>query len=497
MTGWIERFIQGGGEYAARRGNLGSLFVQDNWRVSRKLSLNLGLRWDPFLPYRDELGRTECFIPGQQSSRFPKAPLGYLFAGDANCPEGGSKNSWANLGPRVGFAYNLGGKGRTTVRGGFGVFYQPPFVEAYNNMVDSAPFSPQIFRYGVPFENPYAGIRNPFPAEFAPTPPPKDAEFEKPVLGVSYATDWKPARVLSWNLTVEHQIMKDVLFRMGYVASKGTHLGVNTDVNSARYFAGAEDIDANLRRPYKDFTQITQNVSGANSIYNSLQVSVEKRFSRGFTAGANYTWGHSLDWVSYLTDLDGINAINPTNLRAYRGTSDFSVPHRFIMNYVWQLPSPKDGLLRHVLGGWESSGIWTWQSGFPLNITSGDDRSLTTIGNDQADVTGPASLTSGSKSQKIAKWFTTQSFAVARLGTFGNAGRNILRGPGTVNVDFSAHKNFALTERARLQFRAEFFNVLNHANLNNPGTSVTSGDFGRITGAGSPRIIQLALKVSF
>lgn len=496
LLGTIERFIQGGGEYAARRGNLGSLFIQDNVRVGRTLVLNLGLRWDPFLPYTDELGRTECFIPGSQSQRFPKAPTGYLFAGDTGCPDGGSEPAWGNFSPRIGFAYNVFGRGRTTLRGGFGMFYQPPFVEAYNNMVDSAPFSPQIFRYGVPFANPYVGIRNPFPAEYAPTPPPSNAEFEKPVLGVSYATDWKPARQLSWNLTIEHQLRQDLLVRGAYVGSKGTHLGINTDVNAARYFPGAENIDADARRPYQDFTQVTQNISGGNSTYNSLQLGLDKRFSHGFTLGANYTFARSLDWVSFLTDLDGINVINPSNMRAYRGLSDFDVKHRFVLNYVWQMPSPS-GVLRPILGGWESSGIWNWQSGFPLNITSGDDRSLTTIGNDQADVVSKPSLTSGSQNDRILKWFTTESFKVAQLGTFGNAGRNILRGPGTFNIDFSAHKNFRITERWNLQYRAEFFNVLNHTNLSNPGTSVTSGGFGRITGAGSPRIIQMALKLRF
>jgi hypothetical protein len=496
LLGAVERFMQGGGEYAARRGNLGSLFAQDSIRVGRGLVLNLGVRWDPFYPYTDELGRTECFVPGLTSQRFPKAPTGYLFAGDTGCPEGGSKAAAANVSPRIGFAYNLGGRSKTIVRGGFGVFYQPPFVEAYNNMVDSAPFSPQIQRFGVPFGNPYQGIRNPFPAEFAPTPPPKDAEFEKPVLGVSYATDWKPARQLSWNLTMEHQLRPDLLVRGGYVGSKGTHLGINNDVNAARYFPGAEDVDADERRPYKDFTQITQNISGGNSIYNSLQLGLDKRFSHGFTVGANYTFARSLDWVSFLTDLDGINVINPFNMRAYRGLSDFDVKHRFVLNYVWQLPSPS-GALRPFLGGWETSGIWNWQSGFPLDIISGDDTSLTTIGNDQADVVSKPSLTGGSKADRINKWFTTEAFKIARLGTFGNAGRNILHGPGTFNIDFSAHKNFRITERWSLQYRAEFFNGLNHTNLNNPGSTVSSGGFGRITGAGSPRIIQMALKLRF
>ena len=498
LVGFLDRFQQGGGEYAARRGNLGSLFIQDNIRVSSKLTVNLGLRWDPFIPYSDELGRTECFLPGQKSTRFPKAPTGYLFAGDANCPAGGSNSSWLNVSPRIGFAYNLGTKRSTVLRGGFGLFYQPPFVEAYNNMVDSAPFSPQILRFGIPFSNPYQGIRNPFPAEFAPFVPASDVNFDLPLgLAVSYANDWKPAQTMSYNLALERQLTSDVLVRAAYVGSKGTHLGFNTDINAARVYPGSYDVDAQVRRPYQQFGQITQNISGANSNYNSLQLSADKRFSHGFTVGANYTWSRSIDWFSSLTDLDGINVINPFNYRAYRGVSDFNVPHRFILNYVWQLPSPTQGAMRTILGGWETSGLWNWQSGFPLNISSGDERSGTNIGNDQADVLSPASYTSGSKADRLQKWFTTESFALAKLETFGNVGRNTLIGPGTFNIDFSAHKSFRFSERWRLEYRAEFFNVLNHANFNNPNTSVSASSFGRITSAREPRIIQMALKLYF
>jgi Carboxypeptidase regulatory-like domain len=497
LVGFLDRFQQGGGEYAARRGNLGSLFVNDNFRVSRQLTVTLGLRWDPFIPYGDEQGRTECFLPGLQSTRFPNAPKGYLFAGDANCPAGGSKSSWMQLSPRVGFAYNFGSRGRTTLRGGYGMFYQPPFVESYNQMVDSAPFSPQILRNRGPFSNPYAGIQNPFPAQFAPTPPPKDAPFQLPLVGVSYAPDWKPARTMSYNLTLEHQLRADVLVRAAYVGSKGTHLGFNNDVNAPRIFPGSSDIDADARRPYQDYTLVTQNTSGANSIYNSLQLSVDKRFSRGFTVGANYTFSRSLDWTSFLSDLDTINVINPFSARAYRGVSDFNVPHRFVLNYVWQMPSPAHGMARTLLGGWETSGVWNWQSGFPLDIASGDDNSGTAVGFDQADVVSKPGYTSGSRGDRIRKWFTTESFKSNAPGTFGTAGRNILIGPGTFNVDFSAIKNFAFSERYRLQYRAEFFNLFNHALLNNPNTTVNSSQFGRITGARDPRIIQMALKLYF
>jgi hypothetical protein len=500
LLGYVDRFIQGGGEYAQRRGNLGSLFVQDNYRATRNLVLNLGLRWDPFVPYYDERGRTECFLPGQQSTRFPNAPAGYLYAGDSGCPRGGLASSWWQFAPRVGFAYNVGGKGKTTVRGGWGLFYQPPFVEAFNNMVDSAPFSPQIQIFRVPFANPYAGATNPFPAQYAPRIPGSDVAFDLPLsLAVSYEHKWKPSRVMNWNLTVEHQLRSDLLVRVGYVASQGRHLGFNTDVNAPLPSPDATADNEDDRRPYQQFHQVTQDVSGANSSYNSLQISAEKRFSHGFTVGANYTWGRSIDWVSYLTDLDGINVINPYNVRAYRGVSDYNVPHRFVLNYLWQIPGPKTGLGRNLFGGWETAAIWNWQSGFPLNITAGDDYSFSLPGlaDDQADVISQPHYTSGSRGDKIAKWFSTDSFTAPQPNHFGNVGRNTLVGPGTFNIDFSVHKTFSIGERLKTQFRVELFNAFNHTLLNNPDTTLSDDNFGRITDARDPRIVQLGLKFLF
>ena len=498
LLGAVDRFIQGGGEYAARRGTLGSAFIQDNYRLNPNLVLNLGLRWDPFHPYSDTLGRTECYRPGLKSQRFVNAPAGYLYEGDPGCPSGGSEPAYWEFGPRIGFAYNVGGTGKTTIRGGAGLFYQPPFVEAYNNMVDSAPWSPQVQIFNVPFDNPYANYPNPFPAQFAPFIPPKNVAFIiPPSLAVSYTPDWRPGRTLSWNLTVERQIVNNLLFRVGYAASKGTHLGYNSDVNAPLPGPGATAANESQRRPNQNFQEVVEDVSGGNSIYNSLQVSMEKRFSKGFTMSANYTFAKSIDDVSYLTDLCGVNVINPYNVRAYRGVSDFNVPHRFVLNYLWQLPSPKEGVMKALFGGWETSAIWNWQSGFPLDIISNDDRSLTAVGNDQADVLKNPTYTSGSRGVRIAHWFDTSAFGSAVLGTFGNAGRNILIGPATFNIDFSAHKVFTIRDRLRLQYRAEFFNVLNHPLLNNPDTAVTDTNFGRITSARDPRIIQMALKLIF
>lgn len=499
MAGFVDRFIQGGGEYAQRRGTLGSLFLQDNYRITSSLMLNLGVRWDPFHPYGDVVGRTECYRPGLVSARFKNAPAGYLYEGDPGCPSGGSDAAYMLFAPRLGFAYSMGSQRKTTIRGGFGMFYQPPFVEAYNNMVDSAPWSPQVQRFGVLFDNPYLGYPlNPFPAQFGPFIPTSDVAFiNPPSLAVSYTPDWKPGRTISWNLTVERELRKDVLVRAGYVGSKGTHLGYNTDINAPFPGPGATADNEGQRRPNQNFVEVVEDVSGGNSIYNSLQVSMEKRFSHGFTVNANYTFAKTIDQVSYLTDLCGVNVINPYNVGAYRGVADFNVPHRFVLSYLWQLPSPKEGVMKALLGGWQTGAIWNWQSGFPLTIVSSEDRGFSGLGNDLADVSKKAAYTSGSRGDRIAKWFDTSAFASAKLGTFGNAGRNILTGPGTFNIDFSAHKLFVIRERWRLQYRAEFFNILNHTLLNNPNSSVIDSNFGRITGARDPRILQMALKLLF
>jgi hypothetical protein len=180
-------------------------------------------------------------------------------------------------------------------------------------------------------------------------------------------------------------------------------------------------------------------------------------------------------------------------VRAYRGASDFNVPQRFVLNYLFQLPK-ENKVLRGLLGGWQSTGILNWQSGFPLTISSGEEDSLSAVGNDLADLTSKPSLTSGSLGSKINQRFTTGAFKTAAPGTFGNVGRNILSGPGTFT---GLQRLFTIKERFKLQYRAEFFHGLNHTLLNNPGTTVTSGGFGQITSARDPRILQMALKVRF
>ncbi len=494
MVGSLDQLQQGGGEWGTRAYWSRSLFFQDNFRVHPNLTLNLGVRWDPYTPPMEIDHKNSCWAPGRKSNRYPNAPTGYIYAGDSGCPDGGSDAHWSQFAPRIGFAYNLGGAGKTTVRGGIGLSYQPPFLEAFNQMNATAPYSPQVSlvrsqHQGMTFDDPYGstGAANPFPAGYGPKIPGPEAEFSLPVVGVSYSKAWSPSQVWTWNLTAERQLGKDVVFRLGYAGSKGTHLSFNTDMNAG----------VNGERPNPDFDIVTQDHSGANSNYNALQLGIEKRMSKGFSLGANYTWAKSMDWVSTLSDLDTLQVINPFNYRAYTAVSDFDLPHRLTLNYVWQLPSPKSKGLRLVLGGWQTTGIWIWQSGFPLTVTSDQDNSGSLVGNDTADLVSKPQQTSGSMASRIGKWFTTEAFTYNAPGTFGTAGRNILRGPGSFNIDFSAMKNFSLNERLKLQYRVDMLNALNHTHLDNPDTSIASDNFGRITSAHDPRVLQMALRLQF
>lgn len=498
LLGYVFRFRQGGGEFQNHTGKLPSLFFNDSIRALRNLTLNLGVRWDPFVPYSDSLGRAPCYRPGLQSTRFPNAPLGYIFAGDAGCPAGGTNSTLLLVSPRVGFSYDLRGDGKTVVRGGVGLFSQPPFMGSFNQLVNSAPFSPQVQFDGVPFATPYQGAPQPFPAQYAPFVPAKDVSFADllpGMPGVSFAPNWHPMQLWDWNLTVERQLRSDTVVRAAYVGSKGTHLSYNTDANAPVYDPNTGTSSV----PNPNFGQIPFDTSGGNSIYHSIQLTVEKRMSHGFTVNANYSWNHIEDWNSYSSDLDTINTIDPLRPNAFRGTSDYDIRHRLTSHFVWDMPSPGQGPARYLLGNWKSSGIWTWQSGQPITIFSGNDNSMTGVGLDLADIVSVPRYTSGSIDSRVANgWFTASSFTQNATGTFGNpASRNTLRGPRAFNVDFSMQKDFPFTERWKLQFRAEAFNVLNHPQFGIPDNIQSDSTFGDILSVSDPRIMQLALKLFF
>lgn len=247
MLGDVTEFLQGGGEFKNMVGNLWSLYAQDNWRVNQRLTVNLGLRWEPFIPYTETAGRIICYIPGAQSQRFPNAPVGVIFGGsnhDAGCPVGGSYDNWQNWAPRVGFAYRV--PGNTVVRGGAGIYYVPLATHDLNGEVDTAPFGPRFDFVGdLSLQNPYAtvGIPNPFPAQYGPSKPGASAAFTLPMsIYASVPLNFQLPRAFTWNFDIEHEIGNNWVVRIGYLGNNVMHLSSNAlafiQQNPAVYISG-------------------------------------------------------------------------------------------------------------------------------------------------------------------------------------------------------------------------------------------------------------------
>ena len=501
MLGRVEEFFQGGGEFKNMRGTRAGLYAQDNWRVNRALTLNLGLRWDPWLPYRETEGRVICFAPGLKSSRFPNAPAGLIYGGDnpdSGCPESGAPRRLTPFAPRFGFALRLTRDGKTSLRGGAGIFYVPIQSNTYNVYADMAPFAPTFDLTDVSFRDPFgsAGLPNPFPAQYGPTIPQKDVQFTLPAaLRAVFSKDFTVPALYSWNLSLERQFGGNWVGRVAAIGNKGTHMFAQSEnsreVNPAIYGPGATVGNTQARRPYPDFGPIGFFESGNNAHYNSLQLNMEKRFSHGYTLLASYTWSKKMDDYQWT---------NPFNRGFDYGVARDDIPHNFKFSNVWSVPhAPFKGLAGKLANGWMLNSILTWQSGFPFSVTSGRDNSLTGVGRDRADYLGGAATldTGRPHGELIAQYFNTAVFAPNAIGTFGNSGKNILRGPGFFNLDFGATKRTNVTERVGLDFRAEFFNVFNNVNFTQPNSNQSSGQFGRITSALDPRIVQFGLKLQF
>ncbi len=515
MLGRVSQFVQAGGIYLNVTGIKWSAFVQDNWRVNPRLTINAGLRWDPYFPYLDSEGRLPCFVAGQKSRRYPNSPVGLLFGGsnhDPGCPPGSTYSTVSNLAPRLGFAYRLTEDGKTSLRGGAGYYYQPPNTVAIQDPVGIPPFAPTISLNGVDFQDPYGsgGIPNPFPEQYGPRIPGPDATFPSDI-AINYILDrdFRLPQVLVWNLTLERQIGASWVVRAAYVGNKGTYLyGTNDQesgmqaVNPAIYIPGQSTVDnTQQRRIYADFAFINMITSGINSNYNALQLNVEKHLTHGLSLLTNYTW------AKQLNDFAPIGAwnsnTNPFNRHFDYGRSDDDLSGVFKFSGIYQFPhTSMGGVAEKLLNGWQLNSILIWQGGFPFPIFSGYDNSFSGIGADRADFSGTdlhaAQLSSGrSHGQQINEWFDTSLFGPNAIGTFGNTGKNILRGPKLFNTDLGLLKDTKITERTKLQFRAEFFNAFNNVNFDMPDHTVTDDAFGQITGARDPRIMQFALKLEF
>jgi len=460
-----------------------NFFVNDSYRIRPRLTLNAGLRYEYNSPPVDAQDRATIYDVVTRS---------LVPVGTNGVPRSGFDPDRNNFAPRVGFAWSIGRAEKTVLRGGYGIYYdQSPLSPAEALYFNSPFFDNNIFFSlpGLPLT-----LSNPFPS-FFPIPLPDSA--------LAIQRDMRTGYMQHWNFNVERQLGDKTVIEAAYVGSKGTKLLTARDINQPQPSVLPPGLPF-VPRPDPRFDDIDLLESRANSTYNALQMRFQQRLTRGFSALASYTWSKSIDDASNFFSSAGDPNFpqNSYDVAAERGRSNFDVTHRLSVSYSYALPfRHAEGLTGKLVDGWETFGIVTLQTGRPFTVAliseldnSGTGRSILGFGaNDRPNVVGNPELSNPTTLQ----WFNTAAFAFPAPGTFGNAGRNILEGPGFQSVNVSLVKNTALTEGVKLQFRAEAFNLFNHPNFNLPDNFLGSPSFGRITSARDPRHIQFGLKLLF
>lgn len=497
-----------------------SFFVQDEFKVHPRLTLTYGLRYEPFLPWVDRNDRINTFQYGKQSKVVPDAPPGLLFPGDV--PRGLANSDLNNFAPRFGFAWDVTGNGKTAVRGGYGLFYES--INADSLAQENPPFAGNSNIYSGRLENPYGSL--------GMTPPPAQTSakfgctktaaypgydcplFPLPLFGLFTGSTLRSPYVQSFNLSVQRQVTSGLMIESAYAGKIGIKLPALLPFNPARFVNSARDGSAPSDQNVEDRVAYYPGIISASSQllgndfrswYHSWQTQVNKRFGGGLSLVASYALSKSLD-TSSTSNLGG-NVANPFNLRDERGRSSWDRRHAFVASWLWQLPVKfQSRAVDSLLGGWTLTGITSIQSGAPLTFVMGSDVALdgTGGGNYQHAVLAPNAtvkdigLSHTSRDAMIRQFFNTAAFVPPRnvaRGTYGNAGRGLISGPASNTTDLAALKDFALREKWKLQFRSEFFNALNQVSLGNPNQRANASSFGRITSAGSGRVIQFALKM--
>ncbi|MBM3734956.1 MAG: TonB-dependent receptor [Acidobacteria bacterium] len=498
LLGRPSRMNQGSLRVNGIRSNAVALYFQDDWKIRQNFTLSLGVRWEPLMPFFDERDQMSVFRQGVKSQTYANAPTGLVYIGDPGIPRSGLENDWNNFGPRIGFAWSPMAK--TSIRGGYGIFYDFPVMHQLSSFANTQPFSVQLQVNEPPsFSNPFAGSTTPFPYKPPATPEARrNYQFVTPVVvGESLDPSLASAYMQQWNFNLQRETLQGIVVTAAYVGSKGTRFSILRDVNAAVFRPGASGANIEQRRPF--LPGVLGSISNYQplgfSSYHAMQLTMNKRFAKGYSILASYTWAKSIDNGS--TDAFG-GAQDHTNWTPEKGLSDFDLRHRFVTSFLWEIPGPKNGRAKWILGGWQFNGIFTAQAGRAFNVVSGTDRAFTGAGTQRPNVLSDPRLDPNRpKDDLLRQYFNPAAYALPSVGTFGSSGRNTLAGPGSYNLDSSLFRMFPIKERFKLQFRAEFFNTLNHANLGLPVANVSAPNVGRIQSASAPRILQFGLRATF
>ena len=532
--------------YSDLRHNALDLYVADNYKVTRRVTIDAGFRWEPFLPPVDNYNDQICFDPTLKtlSTFYPTAPPGFTFPGppegssslghgDPGCSRSMVPNRYKNVAPRIGLNIDPFGNGKTSIRAGFGIFWDQARLIAWNRYSTAQPFdenltigelatySPSLTGTNVFANAPKGQQVDPFPFIIPRTAAQRQSfsaayggQWPTSAEGTVLPPNFNEGYTTQWNLTIDHELARNYLLTVSYIGNKGTHLFMSRDINYAPISTydhtqtlAYNQTTINNRRLYaKDcrpgqtdgpcLGQTQEETNSAWSTYHAGVIELNKSYSQGFSLLASYVYAKYLDVVPFGAE-GGLGPRDPTDFRLNYGPSDNNVHQRFTASYIYALPKLKSahGLFGAVVNDWQNQGVLIAQTGIPYTISYGNDSAATGIGGDFADFVPGQTVSPSHRS--VSEYFNPAAFTNAADGTYGNTSRNFLTGPSRVDLDFSLFKEFPLYEHGKLQFRSEFFNLFNHPNFGTPDGGVGDGSFGQLTSAADGRIVQFALKYIF
>jgi hypothetical protein len=505
--------------------NLG-VYIADTWKVSQRLTLNAGLRWEPYFPMNNNDGSgghfdENAFNKGIRTPRFTNAPPGIFFQGDPGIHGAGiqSKN-WTNFSPRLGFAWDVSGDGRTSIRAAAGTFYDGNPARFLVGLSNSAPWVPRLTRSDVSFDDPWANEPggDPFPIAHGKNSP-KNVDWPLYPITVTQDLESPNLQMYQWNFSVQRQVASAWLLSANYIGNHTLHISASQHINSpvflglgpctlngVRYSTCSTLANVNQRRrltlanpaagQYIGHLQRVDN--GATASYNGLILSVQRQAAQGISLNANYTWSHCISDPGGIQTgtLGNQSYTDPNNRHFDRGNcSESASDRRHLLNLstVAETPRFSNSALNVLASNWRFSPIFKIVAGEYLDITTSTDVGLNTIPDQRVNQV----LGNPYGKKTMRNYLNPAAFSLPAVGTLGNVGKNSVRGPGYWQFDIAVSRSFQVREAQRMEFRVEAFNVTNTVFMNNPETTLNSNTFGQVLSSRDPRIMQFALKYVF
>ena len=535
FMGNVARFFQGLVNTHEINQSFVDAYFTDTWKVNQRLTVNLGLRWEPFLPQDAANGAAynfdmDRFLAGTRSTAFVNAPAGFYYPGDPGFPgKSGIHSQWAHFAPRVGLAWDPTGGGKTSFRASSAYGYA--FLSGIwrEDASGSNPWGGRtVLSFpGGGFDNPWQGVPGGNPLPYVVD---KNARFTPRGLFLTQDYDIRTPTTYTWNLSLQRQLGESWLASATYLGTRTQHLGTQNAINPAQIipsssplgvcppgqFAGcnaATNIDGRrllslLNRTEGEFIgPMAQFDDGGTQSYHGMLLSLQRRLNRGVSLNGNWTWSHC---IGVFSDINSTGPpadetyTMPNNRNFDRGNCLQDRRHLVNLTFVVQTPRFSNGVVGRLASGWQVSGIYRFSSGSPIAVVEGTDRALTGVTRQRPDQVLPnAYLDDSGKGE--TQYLNPAAFASQPFGTLGNVGWNSLVTPSTWNFDMGLSRQFSIQERARLEVRAEAFNITNSYRANPPTTgqvppafvTATNANFGKILSALAPRIMQFALKFTF